>query len=49
MPGVEKIYLPGEIEEEKRRQREAEGVFVEDSTWQDILAVAAELNVAKPE
>jgi uncharacterized oxidoreductase len=49
MPGVEKIYLPGEIEEEKRRQRETEGVFVEDGTWQEILAVADELNIPKPE
>jgi uncharacterized oxidoreductase len=48
MPGVERIYLPGEIELERRRQREAEGVFVEESTWNDILATAAKLNVPKP-
>jgi len=49
MPGVERIYLPGEIEEEKRRQREADGLFVEDATWDGILAVAAELNVPQPD
>jgi uncharacterized oxidoreductase len=48
MPGVDKIYLPGEIEWEKRRQREAEGIPVEETTWADILAVADELKVSRP-
>lgn len=49
MPGVERIYAPGEIEEERRRRREAEGIFIEDSTWQKILKTAAELNVPQPQ
>lgn len=48
MPGVDRIYLPGEIEEEKRRQREAEGIFVEETTWAEILAVADELKISQP-
>jgi len=48
MPGVERIYAPGEIEEERRRQREKDGIFIEDSTWQKILETAAELKVTKP-
>lgn len=47
-PGVDKIYLPGEIEEEKRRDREANGIYIEDKTWQALTEVAAELNVAVP-
>ena len=46
LPGVEKVYLPGEIEDQTRRQRERDGIFVEDSTWEDIMEVSAELGVA---
>ena len=31
MPGVETIYVPGEIETETRRKRESEGVYLEDA------------------
>jgi len=48
MPGTKKIYLPGEIEEEIKQKREADGGSLEESTWQDILAAAQEVNVAAP-
>jgi len=48
MPGVKKIYLPGEIEEEIKQKREVDGISLEESTWQDILAAAQEVNVAAP-
>jgi len=48
MPGVEKVYLPGEIEAETRRKREAEGLAIEESIWDDILAAAQEVGVAAP-
>ncbi|NJN84522.1 MAG: Ldh family oxidoreductase [Caldilineaceae bacterium] len=48
MPGVEEIYLPGEIEEKLRKQREAEGIEVEDATWDAILASASSLGVEWP-
>ena len=48
-PGVERIYLPGEIEAATRKAREAESIFIEDVTWKDILKVAEELGVQKPE
>lgn len=48
IPGVDRIYFPGEIELEKQRQREAEGIFVEDSTWNNLLALAGELQVPEP-
>ncbi len=48
MPGTKKIYLPGEIEEEIKQKREADGISLEESTWQDILAAAQDVNVAAP-
>ena len=45
MPGVDRVYVPGEIETETRRKREAEGVFVEEATWSEIRSVAEELGV----
>jgi len=48
MPGVDKIRLPGEIEEESKAKREAEGIYIEESTWNDILAAAKEVNVPVP-
>jgi len=48
MPGVDKVYLPGEIEEDTRRQREAEGIYIEDKTWQAICQSATEIGVAVP-
>lgn len=48
MPGVEQIYLPGEIEEVSRRKKEVTGIDVPDSIWNDIVKVADELKVALP-
>ena len=48
MPGVKKIYVPGEVEEESRHRRLAEGVPVEEATWDAISEAAAELGVALP-
>jgi uncharacterized oxidoreductase len=48
-PGIDKIYLPGEIEWEKREEREAEGIFIEDETWGRLCEAAKELNVDLPE
>ena len=48
MPGVEQIYLPGEIEEVSRRKKEVTGIDVPDSIWNDIVKVAGELKVALP-
>lgn len=48
MPGFDKIYYPGEIENETRKQREVEGIYVEDATWNAILEVGRELDVSPP-
>ena len=49
MPGVERIYVPGEIETETRKRRELEGVSLEEATWSEIRSVAEELGVAVSE
>lgn len=48
MPGTERIYLPGEIEDEIRRERESDGIFVEEATWQALVETAQSIAVAVP-
>lgn len=48
MPDTERIYLPGEIEDEIRREREADGIYVEETTWQALTEAAEELHVTLP-
>lgn len=45
LPGVDRIYLPGEIENETRKRREAEGIPLPDSTWSEIQQSAEMLGV----
>jgi uncharacterized oxidoreductase len=48
MPGHTKIYVPGEIEDDTLRARTAEGLPIEDATWDDLVKTAGELGVAVP-
>ena len=48
MPGVENIYVPGEIENEIMQQRARTGLNIEDETWEALGRNAQELNVAVP-
>jgi uncharacterized oxidoreductase len=47
-PGVEAIMYPGEPEAREQQRREREGIPLEDETWQQIIALAQELNIATP-
>jgi len=47
-PGAQKVYYPGEIEEESRTRRTADGIPVEETTWGRIAEAAAEVGVAVP-
>ncbi len=47
-PGAKKIYYPGEIEEEHRATRTADGIPVEETTWERIAEAAGEVGVAVP-
>ena len=48
LPGIQRLYAPGEIEEETTRKRMAEGIDVPDSTWAELTSTAEELNVPVP-
>ena len=48
LPGFSQVYAPGEIEEETRARRRAEGFEIPDATWEEIAAVAGELGVEMP-
>lgn len=45
MPGVEEIFLPGEIEERRKVERQANGVAIPDETWRQISELAESLSV----
>ena len=48
LPGFPQVCAPGEIEEETRARRRAEGFEIPDATWREIAAVAGELGVEMP-
>ena len=48
IPGVERIYLPGEIEETCRKAREVGGIEIDDVTWGRIVETGTELKIAAP-
>ena len=49
LPGVDRIYLPGEIEWETREKREAEGIPIEEETWERLHATARECGASIPD
>ena len=48
MLGVKKIYYPGEIEEDRRQQRLAQGIPIEESTWSRIVESGEAVGVSAP-
>lgn len=48
LPGHDRIYVPGEVENLTRGRREQEGLPIEQATWDELCAAAAELNVPVP-
>jgi hydroxycarboxylate dehydrogenase B len=48
-PGVDQIYLPGEIENKIRQRRETEGIVLEEVVWEQLSRLALECNVSLPE
>ncbi|MDE0069568.1 MAG: Ldh family oxidoreductase [Caldilineaceae bacterium] len=43
--GFERVYYPGELEHQRAQRGRAEGIFIEESTWQQLAALADELGV----
>jgi LDH2 family malate/lactate/ureidoglycolate dehydrogenase len=48
MPGVKRIYVPGEKEAELQERRKAEGIFIEENTWDKLVEIATTVNVSVP-
>ncbi|MCY4410109.1 MAG: Ldh family oxidoreductase [Caldilineaceae bacterium] len=48
MPGVKRIYYPGEIEEERRQNRIEQGIPIEESTWSRIVESGEDVGVSAP-
>ncbi len=48
LPGVEKVKLPGDFEAEHRADRNARGIPVDDTVWENICETLARLNVPAP-
>jgi|HubBroStandDraft_6_1064221.scaffolds.fasta_scaffold301360_1 uncharacterized oxidoreductase len=44
-PGFDGVLLPGETEFRNKRKRLAEGIPIDDKTWEDICAAAARVGV----
>ena len=48
LPGFDKIYAPGEIEEANRRKNLDEGIYIPEPTWKTIAETAADLGIGMP-
>jgi len=46
-PGFDKVRIAGEPEREMRAKRERDGIPVDGNTWEEILAAAAKLKLAR--
>jgi LDH2 family malate/lactate/ureidoglycolate dehydrogenase len=45
--GFDRVYYPGEIEYEKEKDRRANGIEIEDATWQKLREMAAGYGIAE--
>lgn len=45
-PGFTEILMPGEVEIREEKKRRAEGIFVEDETWRQVVELARTYGVA---
>ncbi len=47
-PGVQEIYIPGEIEQQNRKRMLKDGIYIEDTTWNEMTETARSLKVDIP-
>lgn len=45
--GADRVKLPGEPEQDHRRERGAKGIPIDPTTWSDIMTAAAQLGLAR--
>jgi len=48
LPGIEEIYVPGEVEQLHKEKRLKEGIPIEEPVWNEIVEKAQKLNVPIP-
>lgn len=49
LPGVQEIYIPGEIEQRNRERMLKEGIYIGDATWSEMVEMAESLDISIPE
>src|SRR5262245_21112479 len=45
-PGFREVLVPGEYEHRQEQRRRSEGIFVEETTWSEVVEIARQLDVA---
>jgi len=45
LPGVEEIFVPGELEARRRWQLQRDGIVVDDPLWQELAQAAADMGL----
>ncbi len=48
LPGVDRVYAPGQMEERSKARLQAEGIDVPEPTWAEITEIAERLGVSVP-
>lgn len=48
-PGLKEVLLPGEIEDQRKKERTASGIPIEESTWTRLIEISAEQGIAAPQ
>ena len=48
LPGVDRVYAPGQLEERVKERRLREGIDVPEPTWDEITEIAGRLGVSVP-
>ena len=48
LPGVQEIYVPGEIESQNQKQRLEHGIYIEHPTWAQLIELSNSLGVKAP-
>ena len=48
LPGVDRVYAPGQLEERVKEHRLREGIDVPEPTWDEITEIAGRLGVSVP-
>ncbi len=48
LPGVEEIHVPGEIEAQNQKQRLEHGIYIEKTTWIQLIELSNSLGIQAP-